>query len=112
MAQDEKYNGYTNYETWNFNLWEDSDYWHERAQEVYNDAESDQYFTKKERAMLDLADSIKDYIEEMQEMQETPVTGFFADILNAAIREVNCHELAELYMDDIEEEEEEEEEED
>ena len=109
MNENEKYNGHTNYETWNFALWEDSDYWNERAQECYDNATSDKHFTRLEQAKLDLRDVIQDYIDELQEMQETPVTGFFADILGAAIQRIDTFDLADTWMSDVEEEEEEEE---
>lgn len=103
----EKYNGWTNYETWNFALWEDSDYWHEIAQECYDEAESDDVFSRMDNARLELKDRIESYLEELQDNQNMPTNGFFADILGAAIQKVNCYELAESWMDEVEEEEEE-----
>ena len=103
------YNGWTNYETWAVNLWLDGDeYLNEMAQNAYNEAEADQYFTKEERATLDLADSLKDYLEELQE-ETCPVTGLFADLLNAAMSEIDYHDLAESYMSEVEKDEPEEE---
>lgn len=107
--EDKKYNGWTNYETWLVNLWMDNDsgsydHWRETAQEVYNDASADSTFTRDERAALDLADQIKDSMEECQ----PEVTGLWADLMNAAMSEVNWHEIAEHLIADVDKEPEEE----
>lgn len=44
MSEDKKYNGWTNYETWNVALWLDNEegsynYWRETAQEIYDESE-------------------------------------------------------------------------
>ena len=107
--QTKTYNGWTNYETWLVNLWMSNDagsdeHYRETAQEIYDDAQSDQHFTKEERATLTLADRLKDEHEESQS-QLTGVTGFWADLLSAAMSEVNWHEIAEHYIEDVDKEE-------
>lgn len=87
---DNTYNGWTNYETWNVNLWMDNggsdSYWRERAEEL--------------RDVSDLAREIREQHEE--NMPE--VSGCFAD-LGAALRSVNWYEIAEHYIADLEPEE-------
>jgi hypothetical protein len=96
---DQRYNGWTNYETWNVALWmgnDSSEYWLEIAQEIFNDSETESSFTCAERAALDLADRLKDDFEE-----NTPtVTGCYADLLSATLSEVNWYEIAEHYISD------------
>lgn len=101
MEKDQTYNGWTNYETWNVKLWidnEEGDYrfWKERAEETYATAKEDQTFSQLERAALTLADELKDQFEE-----NTPtVTGCYADLLNAALSEVNWYEIAKSLLED------------
>ena|ERR1035437_8799548 len=94
-----RYNGWTNYETWNVALWMDNDgneYWRERAEEVYEASNKDESFSKEERATLNLADEMKDSHEE-----NTPtITGVYADLLNASLSEVNWHEIANNYIEE------------
>ncbi len=104
----EKYNGWTNYETWNVALWlgnneGDYRYWTETAQECYDEAEADDTFTREERATLELCLRLKDGIEE-----SAPDLGasMFSDLLTAALSEVNWHEIAEHYIADCDKEEE------
>lgn len=97
------YNGWTNYETWNCKLYIDNDqgsqeYWREQAQAAYDNAKADKTFTRIERAALDLKDTLKNEFEE-----NTPtVTGFYADLLNAALSEVNWYEIAISLIEDAE----------
>jgi hypothetical protein len=100
-----EYNGWHNYETWLVKLWIDNEegssrYWDDVAQEVYDDSEADRTFTRDERAALTLMDRLKDEFEEAQPQ----VTGFWADIINAAMSEVNWHEIAEHYIEDVDKE--------
>ena len=105
---DQKYNGWTNYETWNWNLWMDNDqgsqeYWSEIAQEILNGAESSyDWQTDKEAAQIELADRLKDNSEEWLEEWMPDQSSAFTDILNAGMSRVNWHEIAESLLDDIE----------
>jgi len=99
MAQDHKYNGWTNYETWAVKLWMDNEepsyrYWRERAEQEYEAA--DEEFTKRGNATFALADSIKEQHEEALPELE----GFASDLLRGAFSEVNWHEIAESLIDD------------
>jgi hypothetical protein len=101
MQTDKTYNGWTNYETWLFNLWHD-DCFTEEAQECYNDAEADDTFSKEENATIKLADSIEAYAEEFTFM-DAPEKGFLADLVTAAMQQINFYEIAEHYINDIKE---------
>jgi hypothetical protein len=89
----ETYNGWTNYETWNFNLWF-YDAFTEQAQEIMDECEGDE-----DEATDKLASYIEDYADEVLEM---PKTGFLADVAGAALRSVNFTEIAEHYINDCE----------
>lgn len=108
MPQDKTYNGWTNYETWAVKLWIDNEegsynYWRERTRDAWKEAEATANFTHKEEAQIALAQALKDEHEE-----NTPeVTGIYSDLLNAALSEVNWHEIAGAMLDDEEFEEEE-----
>jgi hypothetical protein len=100
---DKTYNGWTNYETWNVALWLDNDgsdtYWRERAEERVRESEEERFFTRAERAALDLADELKNEISE-----NAPDLGasMFSDLLSAALSEVNWLEIARHYVDEVE----------
>src|SRR4030095_2376829 len=101
---DEKYNGWTNYETWNVKLWMDNDegsyrYWQEIAEEIWEDVDRDtDDFCRK------MADRLKDEHEEnMPEVQ-----GTYADLLGAALSVVDWYEIAESYLAELPKKEEEE----
>ena len=100
--EDEKYNGWTNYETWLVKLWMDNDqgsynYWQEIAQEIYNEARADANFTKEECAQLALADQLKN---EHEENAPTSTTGVYSDLMTGALGRVDWHEIARAVIDD------------
>lgn len=105
-----KYNGWQNYETWAVKLWLDNDegtysYWRDRTREIWDASETggNQFAAdQSQRARIALAEALKDTIQE-----EAPDLGasMFADLLNAAIGEVDWYELANAFLQDAEIEE-------
>ena len=98
------YNGWTNYETWNVKLWMDNDestyhYWQEQTDELWKRARENQAWpgsTRKESAAAQLADTLKSECEENQ----PEVSGMYADLLGAALSEVNWLEIAENMLEE------------
>jgi len=97
------YNGWQNYETWAVNLWLENDqgtyeYWREMAREVWRDAEATDILTRVQVARHGFAMRLKDEIEETH---PCPDAGLYTDLLNAALSEVNWHEVADSFLVDI-----------
>ena len=92
-----EYNGWANFETWNAALWLSNDYcdakhWNERAEDLAQTADGIDELTGK------LADELETQFDDLA--AELPVTGFFADVVNASLREVNWHEIARHMVED------------
>ena len=89
------YNGWKNYETWNVALWLDNggagEQFRDQALGMMQANDGD-----KDEVERQLADMLQEHHEEA--MPE--VSGCFADILNAAMRDVDWHEIAAHYIDD------------
>jgi DNA-directed RNA polymerase subunit M/transcription elongation factor TFIIS len=106
MSTTEKtYNGWTNYETWAVALWMNNDegsYLGSRsdAEDAYRDAEATSYSTRREEAAYALAKSMKDAHEEAAS-ESVPASSLWADLLGAALSEVNWHEIAAGKIDEI-----------
>ena len=82
----DKYNGWTNYETWNSALWIDTDYYHGVA--------------KESESIGALADYIKEDIEET--MPE--VTGMWSDLQQSAFDRIDWFVIAQHIFEDINDE--------
>lgn len=91
---EKQYNGWTNYETWNVALWIGNDegssrYWDDMADEAmragYGDDET--YDGAVSRLAHQLESEIKDGAPDLG-------ASCYADLLNAALGEVNWHEIA------------------
>ena len=90
-----KYNGWTNYETWNFNLWitnEEEDYSH--ALELAEDSENEYELSKR----------LEEWAEDMAEDVLTSYEyahGFIRDMISSSVQEVNFYEVAKHLWEDI-----------
>lgn len=94
----ETYNGWANYQTWNWALWLNNDqgsqeYWEERAAELLDRAAGD-----REEAEAKLAAELAADCEE----NEPDVSGPYADLLRSQLQRIDWHEIATHYMTDAE----------
>jgi hypothetical protein len=103
------YNGWTNYETWNVALWMDNEPGtyedaREKARDAYRDVEVPSYMlticTPREWAARQLADTLKDEYEEAS-CEMVPQGTVWADLIGAALSEVNWREIAENLIDEV-----------
>jgi|TARA_B100001059_G_scaffold218296_1_gene238336 hypothetical protein len=109
-----KYNGWSNYETWNFKLWLDND------ETVHNYIIDE---IKKIKAIgydaeaYEVSNFLRSYIDDnMPNLNVSTRSqskygsmcdkqGFYLDILNTALRCINTYEVAESYLEDLKEDE-------
>ena len=79
------------------------EYWQEVAQDCFDTATTGDCFTREEQAALDLADRLKQELDtDMHDRGVPELSGFYADLLNAALSEVNWHEIAKSFIEDLE----------
>ena len=99
---DTKYNGWTNYETWNWKLWMDNEYWRERSFQAYREAEPQfDWQTKESAAVSILAEELEYDMDEMAEQFASEQSGPLVDIMNAGLGCINWREIAQSLIDDI-----------
>lgn len=108
-AKEKGYNGYTNYETWNYCLWMDNEpgeaeYCRELAREAKEHPVENQYMTLDRRIVHALKDSLKAHYEEQAEAWMPDQSSHFADMLNSAMGSINWYEVAENLLEDLDNE--------
>jgi len=109
-AEDNRYNGWTNYETWAVALWIDNDYgshtyWRQEAARHVKDSPKcqmvrDGLWTTNEAARFSLADQLKEETTDAAPDMEPSV---YSDLLRAAFDSVNWSEVAQNLLDDLKE---------
>lgn len=88
--KEDKYNGWTNYETWLVKLWMDND---QGSYIMFNE------WAKESEDIYTLSNQVKDFFEEENPMESA---GVFTDLLNSALSEVNWDEIARALKEDNE----------
>jgi len=85
-----EYNGWTNYETWNWNLW-------------YSNSFTAEDFDGLNGDIHKIAGFLEDWTGEMaDEIGILNGQAFFSDVIRASMNEVNFEEIAEHFVDDYE----------
>ncbi len=87
----QEYNGWTNYETWNYKLWLDNN------RETYDAVRT---LAKKHNDAFDLSIELSKVAHDNAPLLEA---SFYSDVLSASISEVNFFEIAESYLEEIKE---------
>ena len=82
---DKSYNGWTNWETWNFGLWLDND------EPTYHEINQ---LIKGSKDVYDLSKKLEEWAYDSLD-DEYIDSSFIMDFINGAIREVNIFEIAE-----------------
>jgi hypothetical protein len=99
------YNGWSNYETWAFALWFDNDkpLYRERcakAAELWEEAKNTQreYCDRSQTARIALAGWLKEWA---QENEPDLGASLWADLLGAAVSEIDYHEVADNWLSEL-----------
>ena len=102
------YQGWRNYETWAVALWLGNertsyDYWREAARRCQREAPTDSrviggMWTPNEAAMFNLSDQLW---EEIHEACPLTAPTMYANLLIAALSEVDCQEIAASLLDEL-----------
>lgn len=109
MSTEQRYNGWFNFETWAIATWLDNEQetyflWRNTAREALQKALNEQPELRDDRAKL-LSKAVSAFSQRLHEWleDENPLAGqanAYADLLNAALTEVNHLDIAQHYLDD------------
>jgi hypothetical protein len=101
--KDRKYNGWSNYETWNFKLWLDNDEEsYKRTQRLVKEVLNTRGVTICSKSKTDLAVGLLSHSLRELAHNEAPEiqASFYSDVMMASVREVNYHEVAEHLLEE------------
>ena len=108
LREDQTHNGWTNYETWCVHLWltnEEGTYKFCRGlarQARYEAPECrqvrDQIWSTEDATKFLLADQIKEFVTDLNPLIDQ--ASMFSDQLNAALSEVDWHNIAEAFLEE------------
>ena len=99
----ETYNGWTNYETWNFKLWADNDEpTYKKVQSLIKEVLNTRGVTICSKSKTDLAVAILSHSLRELAHNEAPEleTSFYSDVMMASVREVDYYEIAKSLLED------------
>lgn len=104
------YNGWSNYETWAVALWLDNEegsysYWHDQARSALDDETRDYDASDAVEMFDELRANAVTALAAMLENEHNDAApdlsgSVFADLLTAALSDVDWHEVAEHYIDE------------
>lgn len=95
-----EYNGWTNYETWLVKLWMDNE---QGTQEYFNEQADEVLERDPDDEDNDRIRTLAEIIKEQHEESLPKLEGFAADLMNAALSEVNWEEIANSLIEDAKE---------
>ena len=90
---DSRYKGNTNWETWNFKLWLEND------EPTYREIQA--LAKEHHRDVMELANDLERTAWDCEAQVINDRAGFFNDVCNKAIQAVNFYEIAQAYINDL-----------
>lgn len=108
-AEDQTYNGWTNYETWCVNLWLSNEensyhYWDDRAKHWHGEDSTSEYWNQAESAKFNLADELKEWHEDRSNRAFGDTASVFTDLTSSALQDVDWQEIAAGLLSEYQEE--------
>lgn len=107
--EEKKYNGWKNYETWCVHLWLTNEeatyrYWRDTARQNRLEAPScanvkEGIWSVEQVTRFNLADQLRSELEEASPLE---AASMFSDLLTAAFSEVDWHEIADAFLEELE----------
>ena len=100
--ENEKYNGWSNYETWNVKLWLDNDAGSQELQQEWlqqaKDTPINPVWTREQTTKFTLEKLIEEFVYENNPLADQ--ANMYADLIGAALGHVDYREIAENIMSD------------